>query len=353
MRACIALLSVSLFVLLYESPSLYAHSVRPLDNGHMVRWYEPVITFHIDPSMHRAPGLLDTRTVVESAGNAWALPHVPRIRFVEGACRSDEDEAGDDWCSSIRYVSTAFPWRVQNGKVPLALCHVTREAATGRIIDTDIRLNGVNFHLIEAERYGEFSAFISPLDWHDYRNTLTHEFGHALGLIEDEVTPNATMFPSSVPGETDKRELDTVDRASIAAVYDPRQPQPDFWERLRFTPHERTIVVIALTTALLSFAYLVITRPRTGAALALLLVLPLLQPSPKVEREAHGLVLSRTTGWVQPGVLLTRARVRTPDGRTITVTRHGGRLGRYIQTVAHQPRADELEPGRRITLPPR
>jgi hypothetical protein len=55
---------------------------------------------------------------------------------------------------------------------------------------------------------------------YDLQNVLTHELGHLLGLGEDMTDVDATMYAFSQPGETGKRDLEVVDKDSIAALYD-------------------------------------------------------------------------------------------------------------------------------------
>ena len=55
---------------------------------------------------------------------------------------------------------------------------------------------------------------------YDLQNVLTHELGHLLGLGEDMTDVDATMYAFSQPGETGKRDLEVVDKDSIASLYD-------------------------------------------------------------------------------------------------------------------------------------
>lgn len=52
----------------------------------------------------------------------------------------------------------------------------------------------------------------------DFRNALTHEMGHALGLghIDD---PEATMYAYTADGETEKRDLATSDAVAALTLY--------------------------------------------------------------------------------------------------------------------------------------
>lgn len=128
----------------------------------------------------------------------------------------------------------------------VALTTVIHDADTGRIYDADIEVNGwdglgegtpfgtTRDHgwwftcgdpagLPACATYGQRDcAFI------DLQNTMTHEAGHFLGLahpcegascaVQPELRPY-TMYPSTGPGETEKRTLHADDVAGLCAIY--------------------------------------------------------------------------------------------------------------------------------------
>ncbi|MCD6500142.1 MAG: hypothetical protein J7M25_17755 [Deltaproteobacteria bacterium] len=109
----------------------------------------------------------------------------------------------------------------------------------GEILDADIEVNAVN-HAFSTDPQGAVGKY-------DIQNTLTHEMGHILGLdhtcysgdlperpVDDQGNPipdcdplsalpssirNTTMYPYSVPGETDKRSLSSDDIKGLCAIY--------------------------------------------------------------------------------------------------------------------------------------
>lgn len=128
----------------------------------------------------------------------------------------------------------------------VALTTVIHDADTGRIFDADIEVvawdgqgaptafgaardHGWWFTCADptglpvCTEYGEAGCF-----YMDLRNTLTHEAGHFLGLAHPcsgtacaahpELQP-LTMFPSTSPGEVQKRTLDPDDVAGVCAIY--------------------------------------------------------------------------------------------------------------------------------------
>ncbi|MBX2812535.1 MAG: matrixin family metalloprotease [Myxococcales bacterium] len=93
---------------------------------------------------------------------------------------------------------------------------------TGEIFDADIVLNAVanRFYLVEDQQ--ACIAEDSPRPNIDLRNTLTHEVGHFIGF--DHVgDPNATMFPSSLDCETNKRSLSADDQDAVCVTYPANQ----------------------------------------------------------------------------------------------------------------------------------
>lgn len=54
---------------------------------------------------------------------------------------------------------------------------------------------------------------------HDIQNCITHEFGHMLGLYEEFVETEATMYHKAAPGETKKRDLHQDDLNGFFAIY--------------------------------------------------------------------------------------------------------------------------------------
>jgi len=132
----------------------------------------------------------------------------------------------------------------------VALTTVIHDPETGRIHDADIEVNGWDGQgagdpfvppvgadydhgwwftcadpggLQECKEYGEPGCFFL-----DLQNTLTHEVGHFLGLahpcegtsctVQPQLRPY-TMYPSTGPGEIEKRSLHPDDIDGVCAIY--------------------------------------------------------------------------------------------------------------------------------------
>ena len=54
---------------------------------------------------------------------------------------------------------------------------------------------------------------------YDVQNVLTHEVGHFFGLGEDDQLMDATMYVSTPPCETQKRDLAVTDEQAMTQLY--------------------------------------------------------------------------------------------------------------------------------------
>jgi Matrixin len=107
-----------------------------------------------------------------------------------------------------------MPGGAKMAKGALAITIITFDQASGRVLDADIVINGEH----------KFGAAESMSDetrtaTYDLQNVLTHEFGHFLGLGEEYEKQTATMYAYSLPGETEKRDLDGLDKTRISGLY--------------------------------------------------------------------------------------------------------------------------------------
>jgi hypothetical protein len=101
-----------------------------------------------------------------------------------------------------------------NGALAITVLTFDREA--GEILDADIVVNG-------EHRFGVVDTMdgVSARKSYDIQNVLTHELGHFLGLGEDYDDHSATMYAYSLPGETNKRDLNDRDTLTIDHLYEP------------------------------------------------------------------------------------------------------------------------------------
>lgn len=194
------LLSTGLLTLL-TSPSATATEPKPA-----VHWKHDAIRLAVDTSVDAlGAGAYDA---VVAAVSAWQVSTrgLPTLVVTQtehsrvGYTRSGHNT------NVVRFAAEGSRLA---GKA-LAVTIVTSDARTGEILDADIVVNGrYRFELVEDDQGGDY----------DFQNVLTHELGHLLGLPEEHVDERATMFATSRPGETHKRDLNATDERAIATLY--------------------------------------------------------------------------------------------------------------------------------------
>jgi hypothetical protein len=214
MRTRHALLSAALTLL---APAFgHARSDQYTPSGEPVRWHRAALPFVIDASATDAATLPRPVDMLGRASAAWrGIANAPRFDLVAGALGPPgyDPVRRQNNVSGVAVYRNGFPVRLD--RPVLAITLVTRDNATGEILDADV--------LVDAwrNRYADLgpAGIGGAAGVNDWQNVITHELGHALGLVEDMQHPAATMYPSSVAGETAKRDLEPEDRASIAGAY--------------------------------------------------------------------------------------------------------------------------------------
>ena len=113
-------------------------------------------------------------------------------------------------------------WEHANGA--LAITTTSYEKNSGRISDSDIELNTPRFIFTTVDAPPCFPPVFDPTCVaSDVQNTVTHEFGHVLGLSHSP-SASSTMNASAVPGETSKRSLDADSKKFVCEIYPAGQP---------------------------------------------------------------------------------------------------------------------------------
>ncbi|MBS1149863.1 MAG: matrixin [Myxococcaceae bacterium] len=115
----------------------------------------------------------------------------------------------------------------QHNPGALAITTSNFDPTTGRILDSDVELNTPSFIFTTVDsptcvkpNYNQGCVAT------DVQNTLTHEFGHSLGLAHScQVT--STMYASAVPGELGKRVLDPGSKLFVCETYPKGLPSQD------------------------------------------------------------------------------------------------------------------------------
>lgn len=248
--------------------------------------------------------------------------------------------------NTVRFAPHGDP--LANGA--LAITVITFDAHAKEILDADVVLNGEHgFEFFERDARDE------GMSTYDLQNVLTHELGHLLGLGEDMTDVNATMYAFSQPGETGKRDLEVVDKDSIASLYDEEfdaDMQGGCGGAAIAGYEGEAWVWAALGLGALGFAMRRrASRERVASAAALgALVLGALASGSLPEAMSDGLaftsgdaalpmtVQSSESSW-EDGVIVTRLSLRGTDSdnvtHDVTVKALGGQVGELVQLVGH------------------
>ena len=152
---------------------------------------------------------------------------------------------GTSWCQ----LADDGSCEVEYDPSALAFTWDTANRNTGQIYDADIEVNLVDFQWADVVADPQLGTSM------DLQNAITHEMGHFLGLdhtcynplspgttgrpIDSTGTPvpdcdvatrdvqDTTMYPSAMPGDTQKRTLAPDDRAGVCGIYPVGDAPPD------------------------------------------------------------------------------------------------------------------------------
>jgi hypothetical protein len=162
-----------------------------------------------------------------------------RVNLQIKAVEEENGQAGVDGVNRIVFRRDAWPY---SDAAALALTSVFAHVPTGKILEADMEINAVGFtwaDLVEGD---------SRPTVHDLQNTLTHEFGHFIGLdhtcylarqnqedrprpvdIDGNEVPDCAdapeevretiMFPSVAVGDTSRRALNPDEMRAACEIY--------------------------------------------------------------------------------------------------------------------------------------
>lgn len=237
----------------------FAYRLTETATGQHARWHVSAsqpISYTIDKDLGDDLNLGEeyARTVIVAASKQWQgvvcdVCHDPRgiacspvkcdshplgVRFVDEPQWAEQSTMLGPSCVSPAGEVTAItdgncpkvggPWKKQsNGnqvaflkgdqwvfsQYTIALTLVAANQVSGKIVDSDILVNA---------RDKVFCAIDCLGHEYDLQSTLTHEFGHMLGLDHSDA-PKATMILQGQPGETFMRDLSEDDVAGVCQAY--------------------------------------------------------------------------------------------------------------------------------------
>lgn len=327
------MLRTLLLTMVVSVPAL-AFEVRTDSQGDVVRW-EKQVEFVVSRDLAdqlRLPGTMGAVNGAVAAMAAKTAGLEVKVRQGEqpgqlgysvGAANQNDIVLLEDW-----------PYESSN----LAATLVTLNARTNLILDADIALNGesAGFVIVNGKP-GEAETK------YDLQNTLTHELGHALGLMHNASDETSVMYPSAAPGEICKRTLGQDDIAALAQLY-PAVLEPDPGELAPGVGCSSVPAPVPL--AMLLVVLLLGSSRRRRLALLLVGASAALAADPvEPEEISWGEVVETSSRWLpETKVIVTEVEVevqRCVKGacveRRVKLQVLGGRVGDLEQVVTHQP----------------
>jgi hypothetical protein len=206
-----------------------------------VRWSrscQVVVAHNANPPPNLTPELVVT--AARAAAATWSHESVACSGFeLQISVEENSDApAANDGKNNMVFRRSAWPYDPS----ALAITTVFARQDTGIILDADVELNAVDGGRF---KWGDLVAGIGTgVHVEDLQNTLTHEFGHLLGLDHNcflsgasrrgvdnngvqvpdcdrasQEIQDATMFAAVAPGDTMRRTLTDDDIAGSCAIY--------------------------------------------------------------------------------------------------------------------------------------
>jgi hypothetical protein len=347
------------FAVLSASGAAGAYGLKKTPGGLDVRWADPAVSYHLDPSVSGAA--LGAGDAIRGAAKSWSgLDGAPSLTVLNGGGGA---KPGFDGLNTVFFARGGST--IAGGA--LAVTVFTFDDA-GHALDADIIINGrYPFAVLPSNAVAGADA--SPLSNEggatasydaatpfDIGHVLAHELGHSLGLADETTDHSPLMYLYTSPGDASRRAPGSDDAAGMAALYDgtaastaagcggssvsPRGPS-----------RTSSRVATALALALVVWAASRRRRSNAGRSLALLALavaalfaLPSEQTAqgstPRVARsDARARVTRAVTSADDAGLFTTHAALTTMECRamrcphTAVADAFGGTLGGLHQEV--------------------
>ncbi len=181
----------------------HGFEVRTDEFGKALQWQRTTIRYQVNPTGDHGLSKAAVDTLISAASRAWTSPVQDKLQFShDGATtirRANHDDGvnviyfEDEWTQDPGLLAVTYLWSNTNGEV----------------LGFDMALNAEHHQWSTDGRE----------DANDLLNTLSHEFGHVLGIDHSPVVELATMYPTSPLGEVLKRDLFDDDIDAVIHLY--------------------------------------------------------------------------------------------------------------------------------------
>ena len=195
--------AVMLTVLTMLTMPAHAWEGRTDAMGQQLRWPGGPIAYQVNVTGKHGLSATAIDSLISAATRSWTDPVSGNLSFdndgktsIRTASHADGVNAiyfEDDWTLDPELLAITYIW----------------SNTEGDILGFDMALNSQDH---------EWAIDGSP-QANDLLNTLSHEFGHALGVDHSPSESLATMYATSPPGEVLKRDLHGDDVSAITHLY--------------------------------------------------------------------------------------------------------------------------------------
>jgi hypothetical protein len=188
-----------------------AWDIKQDSNGDPLHWVDREIHFVIHTAGQHDLSDASIEAAVATAVRQWTSAADGEIHFVYDGLVDQPDTTWDD---GINIITFRDDWEHDPEQLAVTWTWSTKG---GEILGFDMEINAAH-----AQWTTEGAA-----QSNDLLNSLTHEFGHVLGLDHSDES-DATMFAATFEGETTKRDLSDDDVDGLMFLYGgtPTAPEP-------------------------------------------------------------------------------------------------------------------------------
>jgi hypothetical protein len=245
--ADVRIVPLGVALLLAAGPA-HAYVRTKTDRGVEVHWRDTCIyiTAHVlSPPPNLTPDL--AAAAARAAAAVWSRPQVDctSLQLQVAVSEAPDADVANDKHSNLMFRASSWCRQPRETDEPcydpsaLAITTVFAQQNDGLVLDADTEINAVDFV------WGDLVAGVGATgNAQDLQNTLTHEFGHLLGLDHNcysnadrsrgidqngHLVPDcnrappsvqqATMYASVMRGDTQRRDLSPDDIDGVCGIY--------------------------------------------------------------------------------------------------------------------------------------